>query len=443
MQGKLTYKYILSVAFPIMVGMFVQFTVIITDGAFLNRVSNIDFNANGNAGMLYVSLFMLAMGISNGAQVLVARRDGEEHAKAAGNVFKQSLLLLTAFSFLFLIILLLAAHLVLPHIVSHQETSEKMTAYLDIRSWGFIFSMITLAFQGFYSGIARTKIIMYYTSITAIVNILLDYVLIFGKFGFPEMGLEGAALATLISEIVALLYIMIYVKRDKSVKEYQLFQNIKLDLAVMKHLFSLSWPLMLQGFVSTGTWTIFFFFIEQLGVNELEISQIIRMFYLIALIPVLGLGAATRTFVSHLIAEKRTSDVLPTVYRIILMNIIATFLLTFPNLFFPGDAVSVISTNTLINPDAARTLQIVTGAMFLLAVSSPLLSLIAGAGDSKTSFKIEIISISIYLIGAYLITVKYPQPITIVWCLEYVYFTLMCVASAFYIQRGKWKNIQI
>ena len=443
MKSALSYKYILSVAFPIMVGMFVQFTVIITDGAFLNRVGNIEFNANGNAGMLYVSLFMFAMGISNGAQVLIARRDGENNKKEAGKVFQQSLIILLTLSVLFTAILILGAHFLLAQFVSHQATSNLMIDYLDIRAWGMIFSMAILAFQGFYSGIARTRVIMYYTVITAVLNIILDYIMVFGKFGCPAMGLEGAALATLISEIAAFVFVIIYTFNDKFIKQYELFKNFVYDSVIIKSLLSLSWPLMLQGFVSTGTWTVFFFFIEQLGVHELEISQIIRMFYLVALIPVLGLGSATRTFVSHLIAEKRVDDVIPTVKRIILMNVIFTFILTAPNLFFPTYAVPVISTNGIILNDAAFTLQIVTGAMFLLAISMPLLNLIAGAGDSKTAFKIELIAISIYLLGAYLVTVKFPQTITVVWCLEYVYFSLMLFAAMYYIRKGKWKTIQI
>lgn len=443
MKKALTYSYILSVAFPIMIGMFVQFTVIITDGAFLNRIGTIEFNANGNAGMLYVTCFMLAMGISNGAQILVARRDGENSSIAAGLVFKQSLIVLFILSIIFVVLLLFVAHVLLKSFVAHEATGDLMVNYLNIRSWGMIFALITLSFQGFYSGIARTRIIMYYTTITAVLNIILDYLFIFGKFGIPPMGLEGAALATLISEIVALLFVIIYTFKDSFIKKYELFKSIKPDYPLIKNLLLLSWPLMLQGFVSTGTWTLFFFFIEQLGVLELEISQIIRMFYLIALIPVLGLGSATRTFVSHLIAEKKIDSVLPTVKRIIWMNIFFTFILTAPNIFVPTWVVPVISTNDSILDSAAFTLQVVTGAMFLLAISMPMLNLIAGAGDSKTAFKIELIAITVYLFAAWLITVKYPQQITVVWCLEYLYFSLMVFASWYYIRKGKWRSISI
>lgn len=443
LNAPLSYGRILAVASPIMVGVFVQFTMLITDSAFLNRVGTLDFNASGNAGMLYVTLTMFAMGISNGAQVLIARRDGELKLKEAGNVFRQSLLILCGLSVLFTILLLVGSHKFLPAIVKDAETGIKMQEFLDIRSWGFFFALPVMAFQGFYTGVARTRIIMYSTIITALLNILLDYLLIFGNYGFPELGLQGAAIATVIAEAAALLFVVIYMMVDKQAKPYSPFGNMRFNKSDSFELMRLSFPLMLQGIVSMGTWTIFFFFIEQLGPANLEVSQVIRIFYLIALIPVLGLGSATRTFVSHLIAEGKTHEVVPTVKRIILLNLIATVLFTFPNLFFPHLAVPFISTNPEILDTTANTLQIVTGAMFLLAASSPLNALIAGAGATQTAFRIELFSIAIYLFGAWLLTVKFPQPIVYVWCLEYIYFLLMFFACLVYIRKGKWKDIKI
>jgi multidrug resistance protein, MATE family len=442
MKG-ISYKEILSVAFPVMIGSFVQFTVAITDSIFLNRVSSIDFNASGNAGMLYVSLFMLVMGIANGSQVIIARREGEKNYPEAGHIFRQSLLILVVASIMAFALLQVINFFLLDEIVASKPTYEKMNAFIKYRSWGFFFAFITLAYQGFYTGIGKTAVIMYYTTITAVLNILLDYLLIFGHWGFPAMGIEGAALASVISEAAAMVFVIAWTFRSKTVLHYQLFRKIKIHAAAIKEILKLSWPLMLQGFISTGVWTLFFFFIEQMGQDELEISQIIRNFYLIALIPVFGLGAATRTFVSMLIAEKKVEQVIPTVIKIIFLNVLATFLLTHPNLFYPMQAVPFISINESIVPDAALTLQIVTGAMFLLAITSPLLNLLSGAGDTRASFMIEMFAISIYLTGAWLLTIPFPQNITVVWCLEYVYFGTMMLACFWFIRRGKWKKIEV
>lgn len=426
-----------------MIGTFVQFAVSITDSAFMNQVSPEDFNATGNAGMIYISLYMLAMGIGNGLQVIVARREGEKKYQEAGYNFNNAFFFLILFSAILCLVLILTSQFIIPGIVNDELTGEKMQLYLDWRCWGIIFAATNQTYHGFYSGIARTQIIMYTTIITAVGNIILDYGLIFGNLGMPKMGIEGAALATSLSEVAAFVFSFFYANFDKNLKKYSLFKNFKIDLAVLKNLLFVSWPIMIQGMISVVVWTIFFFFIEKMGTDNLEISHIMRNFYFLALIPVLGMGIATRTFVSQLMAQEKQDEVIPTVKKIIRICFITTFIFVHANLFYPFAIIPVISPNELIYNEAVFTLRIITGAMLLMSVVLPLLNLITGAGDTKTSFRIELISIAIYLVMAYLLTNVWVQSITVVWCLEYLYFGVMGLATIFYIRRGKWRTIKI
>jgi putative MATE family efflux protein len=426
-----------------MIGTFVQFAVTITDSAFMNQVSAIDFNAAGNAGMIYISLYMLAMGIGNGLQVIVARREGENNFMAAGKNFNNAFLVLLLFSVLLCGLLVIASNFVIPNIVKDQATGEKMQLYLDWRTWGIIFAGTNQAYHGFYSGIARTKIIMYTSLITAIGNVILDYGFIFGNWGFPKMGIEGAALASSLSELAAFVFSFIYANYDRYLKKYSLFRNFTIDKKLISSLLSISWPLMIQGLVSVGVWTIFFFFIEKMGTDNLEISHIIRNFYFLALIPVLGMGIATRTFVSQLMAQNKQEEIIPTVLKIMLISFSVTFLFVHPNLFYPYEIIQVISPNEHVWAEAIYTLRVVTGAMLLMSISLPLINLVTGSGDTRTAFRIELISIAIYLTVAYLLTNVYIQSITVVWCLEYLYFGVMGIAALFYIRKGKWKSIKI
>jgi len=443
MKTSVSAKDILAVAFPVMIGMFVQFTVSITDSAFMNRVSSVDFNAAGNAGMLYITFYMVAMGVSNGLQILVARRDGEGNKKQAGVLFRHAFVFLLLFSVFLFLLLQSINYYFINHVVDDPATADSMQRFLYWRSFGYFFCITGLAINGFYTGIARTKIIMYSTSITAILNVILDYGMIFGNLGMPEWGIEGAAIATVISEAAAFFFSLVYLLWDKKNRIYEVTKKIIISIHTIGDILKVSWPLMIQGFLSVGTWTIYFFFIEKMGRNELEISQVIRNFYFIALVPVLGLGTATRTLVSNLIAQGRTIEVIPVVLKIIGISLLSTFIFVHPNLFYPEYFVPLIGTNSDLLVDTVFTLQIVTGAMLLMAVSMPLLNMIAGSGDTNTSFYIELLSITLYLICAYLLTIPYRQEIWVVWSLEYLYFFVMAVAGIYYIRRGKWKAIKI
>lgn len=425
-----------------MIGTFVHFIVSITDSAFMNRVSALDFNAAGNASMIYITILMFAQGLGNGLQVIIARREGEGRREEAGKIFNNAFLTQLILSF-FLLTCLVASYYLLPYTVNSTLTGKKMQDFLGVRMWGLCFAAIIHIYHGFYSGIARTRIIMYSTLIMALSNVFLDYCLIFGNLGFPELKIKGAAWATIFSETLSLLFVIIYTYSDKKLIAYKLFNDLNINKSAIYSLLKISWPLMIQGFISVGVWTVFFFFIEQMGPEPLEISQVVRNFYLIALIPVLGMGVATRTFVSRLIAEQKTHEVIPTVLKIMILSFLFTFIFVHQNLFYPHFAIPVISTHHEILPNCISTLKIVTGAMLLMSVSLPLLNLVSGSGDTRTSFRIELISIVLYLFGAWLFTMVYPQTISIVWCMEYVYFGIMTIACMYYIRKGKWKNINV
>ncbi|MFZ5552758.1 MAG: MATE family efflux transporter [Bacteroidota bacterium] len=443
MKTSLSLKHILAVAFPVMIGMFVQFTVSITDSAFMNRVSTVDFNAAGNAGMLYITFYMVAMGVSNGLQVLVARRDGEGNYKQAGVLFRHALFFLFLFSIFLFFLLQTGNYFFVDQAVEDAETAESMRKFLYWRSFGYFFSVTTLAIHGFYSGIARTNILMYSTVTVALLNVVLDYGLIFGNLGLPKWGIEGAAIATVLSEAAGFIFSAAYLLSDKKTGKYRIKEKVRIKWNEITGLLKVSWPLMIQGFLSVGTWTVYFFFIEKMGRESLEISQVIRNFYFIALIPVLGLGTATRTFVSNLMAQEKKEEIIPSVVKITIISFVATFIFVQPNLFYPHHVVPVIGTNDVLLEDTVFTLQLVTGAMLLMAIVMPLLNMISGSGDTNTSFYIELLSITTYLIMAYLLTIPFRQEIWTVWSLEYLYFFVMGIASIYYIRKGKWRHIKI
>jgi len=183
--------------------------------------------------------------------------------------------------------------------------------------------------------------------------------------------------------------------------------------------------------------------IEHMGERPIEISQTIRAFYYVALTSVLAFGTTSKTIVSKLMAEGKTAEVLPTLRRIIFCSLACTLVVTHANFFYPYTAVSVINNNPDILDDTVLTLRIVSLAMLMFAVSNAFTNMVSGTGATRASFMIEFVAILIYLIMAIMVTLVFPQPIHLVWCIEYVYFILMIVAAVYYIRKGKWKTIKV
>ena len=281
-----TYKNILRIAFPLFISYFGQNVVNVTDTAFMGRVGEIELGAVGNAGLFYMLFILIAVGFSNGLQIIIGRRNGENDHKTIGRLVQQGLYFSLPLASIMFCVLYFFSNDILGLFVKSPQILETATQFLKIRSFGIFFAIINLVFTALFVGIAKTKILSIASLVMTLANVVLDYCLIFGKFGFPELGVEGAALASTFAEIintcVLVGYILLYIDLDK----YELFRLVKINTERLNRILNLSYPMMLQNFLSFGSWFAFFSIIEHLGERELAISHIIRSIYMLIMMPV-------------------------------------------------------------------------------------------------------------------------------------------------------------
>lgn len=440
-----SYSSLLRIALPLSLGAFVQFLVVLTDNLFLVRVSETALNGAGNGGMLYITAVMLGVGLSAGLQIMAARRKGANELKEIGSwlgvglrlsVFLGAVLYLLFWSF---------DQWLYVHLLRSEEILDTMKSFLRVRSIGLFVYMPLLMFTGFYTGIAKTRILMFSMGLTAGINILFNWLLIFGNGPFPAMEHEGAALATLIAESCGLVFLATYTLVVYRKAPYHLLEGLFTRVKGMqKQLLLLSYPLMIQQVLALATWTTFYFLVEKVGGMELKVSHIVRNTYMLAFVTVMGIGHTTRTVVSTLIAENRQADLAPTIQRLIFLNLggvalLCHGLLLYPEalagLFFPvGDPGIVPLT---------QSFQVVFFAISIFAISSVLLNTVEGSGRTRQGMFIEIASIATYLFFVYQVTVVSPQPIHIIWMTDYVYFAVLGILALLYLRFSNWKYTQV
>ena len=195
MQSNISYKRIWAVSYPIILGSMAQNLINFTDTAFLGRVGEVALGGGALGGLFYLAVYMLGLGFGQGEQIVVARRYGENKPREIGVVVNHSLLFLLGLSVIAFVILRFGSILILDYGVKSKDVQEATLAFLKYRSFGIFFAFVNVVFRSFYIGLGKTKIISYTTFLLAIVNIVFDYLLIFGKAGFPQMGIAGAAIA--------------------------------------------------------------------------------------------------------------------------------------------------------------------------------------------------------------------------------------------------------
>jgi Na+-driven multidrug efflux pump len=295
-----------------------------------------------------------------------------------------------------------------------------------------------MAFRAFYIGVTQTRYLAYTAALMAIVNITLDYLLIFGNYGFPEMGIAGAALASVIAEISAVLFFLIITIVKVDLSKYNLFCFPKLNLSIIKKILDVAGFIMIQFFVSILSWFTFFMIIEKTGERNLAVSNILRSLYMIFTIPIFGLGSATNTIVSNLLGEGKQKSVLPTVFRlsiISLLSILGMIILTY---IFQWDIISFYTPNPSLIEYTLGPLKVILGVLVIFAVSIIIFNGVAGTANTKISLIIEIIAMVLYLSLAYYLAIATKSSIETIWSTEYLYFSTLGILSFWYLKTGNW-----
>jgi multidrug resistance protein, MATE family len=439
----LRYKTIFMVALPLMGASFIQSLVLITDAAFLSRHSTVAFDASGNAGLIYITLFVALQGIGDGSQIIQARRIGAKKLDELGTILGTTIWtnLILALILFFGIQLFMSDALL--SYSKHEDIAIAQGSYISIRSYALFFHVFGLSANAFLFAKGQTWKVLIASLIAAGSNVFLDYGMIFGNFGFTEMGLEGAAWASNIADGLGMITILFLLVVDKSNWKIGLFQKLGFQWQAMKILFRVSSPLMLQGFLALSTWTVFFTWIEQIGKFELTVSQNIRLFYLLAFIPIWGFSATTKTYVSQYLGGERKKEVTKIQKRIQLLTMVCLIVIFHGAFFYPEALISIVNPETEYLAKSAQILRMVSPSILLFGFISVYYHTINGSGNTRVTLIIETICVIFYLIAAFLFIKIWKFDIFYIWLVEYIYFGLLGIMSYWYLKNYIWQNKKI
>lgn len=440
MQSTYSYKEIWKISWPLIVGGMAQAFINVTDSAFLGRVSEVAMGASAIAGLFFVALLMLGLGFGIGLQIVVARLDGEGKQNDISSTTHQALYFLIGLSLLMIGVCLFSGKLFLSWFVQSPDVLQACIEYLNIRSFGFFFVFILTAWRSFYTGIAETRVISYTTGIMACANFFLNYCFIFGHFGFPEMGIAGAALASSLSEAIACVFIIIYMFKDSSITQYRIFSFSQPDLKKFLSIFYIGAPVMIQMASAVTSWFIFFLIVEKIGERELAVSNVIRNVYMVLMVPLMGFGSATNTLVSNVVGQGKINEIIPLIRRIMLLSFLASLLVVVINAIYPYMTIRLFTNIDEVAQKSVPVTYVISGSLLLFSVSYMMLAGVSGTGRTLVTLGIELFTVLIYLVVTYFFAVKWKMSLEIVWSVEYVYFAMMGSLSLLYLKFGGWRK---
>lgn len=274
---------------------------------FVQFADNIMVGQLGTAELAAVSLgnsfvfiaMSLGIGFSTAITPLVAEADSSGNIADGKSALKHGLVLCTVLGLSLFGIILLAKPLM--YMMKQPiEVVDLAMPYLDLVAFSLVPLIIFQAFKQFSEGLSQTKYPMYATVIANVVNIVLNYLLIFGNFGFPKMGIVGAAIGTLISRVVMVFFIWYLLKNKKKFNEYVTGFNFRvIESKVVKKIMSLGFPSALQMFFEVAIFTSAVWLSGVLGKNHQAANQIALNLSSMTFMVGMGLGVAAMVRVGN------------------------------------------------------------------------------------------------------------------------------------------------
>ncbi|MBW1295582.1 MATE family efflux transporter [Aquimarina litoralis] len=386
------FNYNLKLAAPVMLGMLGHTFVGLIDNIMVGQLGTAELAAVSLGNSFMFVAMSLGIGFSTAITPLVAEADGESNFANGKLAFKNGLFLCTTLGIILFLGILIAKPLMY-HMKQPVEVVELAIPYLDLVAVSLIPLIVFQAFKQFSDGLSLTKYPMYATLIANIVNVLLNYLLIFGKFGFPQMGIVGAAVGTLVSRIIMVVFLWVFLKAKEKSKSY--ISNIKLFVlqsSMLKKIITLGFPSALQMFFEVGIFTSAIWISGILGKNPQAANQIALNLSAMTFMVAMGLSVAAMVRVGNQKGLKQYRELRRIAFSIFLLTLFIeiVFAMCFiifnnmlPEIYLDVGDVENLADNTEVLTIAAKLLII--AALFQISdgIQVAVLGALRGLQDVK------------------------------------------------------------
>lgn len=433
-------KQILQLAMPISLAMVVPQINFITNNIFLGGLGEHALASAAITGVYYLIFAVIGSGLNNGLQSLIARKAGENQPKEIGRLFYHGVWVAIAIAFLGVLATYTLAPWILYQTLHDATIADEVVGFINIRIWGLPLLYLYVMRNALLVGTNQTKFLVWGTLSEAVTNIFFDYALIYGEFGMPELGFNGAAYASIIAEGVGLLVIYAVIHAKGMHKAFSFFESWKLEWSVVQLVLVKSSPLILQFALSIITWEYFYILIEHHGARDLAVSNTMRNVFGIAGISAWAFAATTNTMVSNVIGQGKKDEVLPLIMRISKVSLACALVIFVVLNIFPGALLSLFGQGQDFIDYGTPVLRVVTSALLLQSFSVVWLNAVTGTGNTVVNLLIEIVTLVLYTAYVYFVLEVWNLSIVWGWVSEWVYWLSMFSMSFVFMRSSRWRT---
>ncbi len=434
-------KAIWAIALPIMGGMMSQNILNLVDIGMVGHLGDAALAATGIGSFTNYLAISFIIGLSAGVQALAARRLGEERHDETAIPLNGGLILSLLIGVPLCAILFLAIPSAFTFLSDDPAVVEQGVPYLQVRILSMVAVGMNFSFRGYWSAIHMTGVYLRTLLIMHTINIFLNWVLIFGKLGMPELGVLGAGLATTISLYIGTIVYFFFALRHASDKGF--LHRIPSPSTLLQQ-FKLSLPSSLQQlFFSAGLVTLIWI-ISQIGTAEVAAVNVLMTFHITAILPAFGVSLAATTLVGNALGRNDTEDAAMWGWNAGVISLVYGIVLSLVLIPFADPLLGVFLTNP-------ETRQLAYLPMILWALSigfdtmgMVLMNAMIGAGDTRRSMWISVIAQWVFFLPvAYVVGPVLGLGLLAVWIVNGLYRVGQAVACVQQWSARNWAGINI
>jgi MATE family multidrug resistance protein len=434
-------RRILTLALPIIGGMVSQNVLNLVDAYMVGHLGDVSLAAVGAGGFLNFVTSAFILGVSAGVQAMSARRVGEGRVHETAVPLNGGLLLALGLAVPWSLFLYAQAPLLYSAVTNDPAVVEAGVPYLRWRLVAMAPLAMNFAFRGFWNATDRS---MYYMGTLVVMhtsNIALNAVLIFGLFGVPAMGAEGAGLSTTIATFLGFLtYVLLGLRHTRP----EGFLRGLPDRETLRTMVRLSIPAGLQQFFFAAGMTAFVAIVGRMGTREQAATHVLIQLLLVGVLPGLGFGMASASLVGQALGRRDPEDAHRWAWEVTRIAMGVVFVVALPAMLFPEAVAGAFLHDPVTLALATGPLRLIALSLFVDTIGSVLMNSLVGAGAVRAVMVIATaLQWGLFLPAAYVIGPVLGHGLLAVFAAQVVYRMLQSGAFAWQWQRGAWQHIKL
>ncbi len=442
------FREIFRISLPLVASTASYTVLTFTDRMFLSWYSPEAIAASVPAMVLSFSVTSFFMGTGQYVNVLIAQFYGASKNDDVARSFWQGIYF-SILSGLILLLFIPIGKIIIDYSGHSTNVALLEKAYFEVLMYGGGLVVLVNVLAAYYSGRGRTRIVMYVSFLGAAINIFLNYILIFGKWGMPELGIKGAGIATVLSNaIIVCVYIgSIFGGKDR--RRIPITKYFSFNWQIFRKLFRFGAPNGFQFFIDVSAFTVFVFLLGLHGNDILAASNIVLSINLLAFMPMIGFGQATSILVGQYMGKKEAESVFSITWDTLKMAGLYGAMVGGLFFFFPEFFIQFFKSDNAVSfakiTQAAIPLLMILPAFLLVdAIAIICGSALGGAGDTKFKMWFSIFGACfLFIPGEILILKVFNQNAIWGWAWITLYWGLIAVVFCLRFRKGHWRKIDM